>query len=210
MITQDDYLLNKVIEEVNIKTINEENIKIKTETLQTENQNKVENNNFSFIDNLNNLEEKFDNEFDQEDKLNQETDEDIEEILNLYQEEIDEINQEKPQQTNSFYSMIASQVEKMLTENQTEKILEDIIPDSKFVEIPKHNGESYIFGIIYENDTPKYLCYGEKGKFSEERPEHLKAYYQWLPIDVDNVSGEGYYMMYQDAKTGKNLEMTVI
>ena len=98
----------------------------------------------------------------------------------------------------------------MLNENQTEEILEDIIPDSRFVEIPKHNGESYIFGIIYENDKPKYLCYGEKGKFSEERPDHLKAYYQWLPIDVDNISGDGYYMMYQDANTGKNLEMTVI
>ena len=98
----------------------------------------------------------------------------------------------------------------ILFTNEPEKILEEIIPDSKFVSVPKNDGGFYVFGVIYENDMPKYICYGERGKYSEERPEHLRAYYQWLPIDADNVNGDGYFMMYQDAETGKNLEMTVI
>lgn len=109
-----------------------------------------------------------------------------------------------------FYNMIKNQVELMLNQNEKEKILEEIIPESKFVTIPKNDGSDYVFGVIFENGRPKYICYGEKGKFNECRPKNLEAYYQWLPIDADDIEGDGYYMMYQDAKTGKNLEMTVL
>lgn len=223
MITQNDYLLNKVIEEINIKTINEnfsqeEPIKIEEESnsipfeeiKREEPVNEEIISSFSFIDNLTNLDEKYAEALTREQTLEEE-DKELEQLLDTYQDEIDnDIDKNEIKEEPEFYSLIASQVEKMLSSNESEKILEEIIPDSKFVQVPKSNGESYVFGIIYENNIPKYLCYGERGKFSEERPEHLKAYYQWLPIDVDDLSGEGYFMMYQDAKTGKNLEMTVI
>lgn len=221
-ITDNDFLLNKVIEEINIKTINEtiphneevneENF-VKNQKTFSLSDNLVDNNPLSnFIENENNVSSFQENlqNLERETTLKNENDE-LENLLDDYQETIDAPIEENFQdELPNFYSKIASQVEKMLNNNETEKILEEIIPDSKFVHIPKANGESYIFGVIYENNIPKYICYGERGKFSEERPEHLKMYYQWLPIDVDDVSGEGYYMMYQDAISGKNLEMTVI
>ena len=201
LLTENDFILNRVIEEVNIKTKNENFYNLEQNEDKTETVSEVKN--FSFSDNLSSIEDRF-----EQNKKIEDEEKEIDKIIDLYQDKIDEID--KKEDLPEFYSMIAEQVEKILETNPTEKILEEIIPDSKFVNVPKANGDSYIFGLIYEDNIPKYICYGERGKFSEERPEHLKSYYQWLPIDVDNVSGDGYFMMYQDAKTGKNLEMTVI
>lgn len=115
------------------------------------------------------------------------------------------------QKTNTFYDRISYQVEKMFVSNQKEQILDEIIPNSKFcrVEFDDKSGY-YIFGIIYEADRPKYLCYGVPAKKDSEPPKELTNFYQWLPVDVEDESGDGYYIMYQDALTGKNISVEII
>ena len=195
MITDNDFVMSKVIEEVNIASREEPPKTFKQsfeEFVKEEEPSKMP------------PEKEFSlkNTLDEEHLLDEQT----EQVIDNYQGDIDNTDNDYPE----FYLMVKDQVEKILSENPTEKILQDIIPDSRFVYVPRGNGDSYIFGIIYENDLPRYICYGERGKFSDERPEHLKEFYQWLPIDANNVGGDGYFMMYQDAFTGKNLEMTVI
>ena len=195
MITDNDFVMSKVIEEVNIASREEPPKTFKQsfeEFVKEEEPSKMP------------PEKEFSlkNTLDEEPLLDEQT----EQVIDNYQGDIDNTDNDYPE----FYLMVKDQVEKILSENPTEKILQDIIPDSRFVYVPRGNGDSYVFGIIYENDLPRYICYGERGKFSDERPEHLKEFYQWLPIDANNVGGDGYFMMYQDAFTGKNLEMTVI
>ncbi|MGN1222296.1 MAG: hypothetical protein ACI4TT_03585 [Christensenellales bacterium] len=115
------------------------------------------------------------------------------------------------QQTNTFYDRISYQVEKMFVSNEKEQILDEIIPNSKFcrVEFDDKSGY-YIFGIVYEADRPKYLCYGVPAKKDSEPPKELTNFYQWLPVDVEDENGDGYYMMYQDALTGKNISVEII
>lgn len=117
---------------------------------------------------------------------------------------------EPPQEPN-FFDRIKLQIDKMMNTNPKEKVLNEIIPNSKFckVEFDDKTGY-YVFGIIYNEDTPQYLCYGVPSKRDDPPPQELSEYYQWLPIDVENNESDGFYMMYQDAETGKTISVDII
>lgn len=117
----------------------------------------------------------------------------------------------EPTQEPNFFDRIKLQIDKMMNTNPKEKVLNEIIPNSKFckVEFDDKTGY-YVFGIIYNEDTPQYLCYGVPSKRDAPPPQELSEYYQWLPIDVENNESDGFYMMYQDAETGKTISVDII
>lgn len=127
-----------------------------------------------------------------------------------FDDSVGDIDYEQPKQ-ESFYDRISYQIDKMFNSNQQENILNDIIPNSKFcrVEFDDKSGH-YVFGVVYEQNNPKYLCYGVPAKRDIEPPKELTNFYQWLPVDIEDDFGDGYYMMYQDALTGKNISVEVI
>jgi hypothetical protein len=99
----------------------------------------------------------------------------------------------------------------MFNSNDAEIVLNEIIPNSKFCKINfDDNTGHYVFGVIYDDNKPKYLCYGVPAKKDSKPPKELSSYYQWLPIDVEEESGDGYYMMYQDASTGQNISVEMV
>lgn len=111
----------------------------------------------------------------------------------------------------NFYERIIPQIEKMFTNNKEETVLNEILPNSKFCKVEFEDGSGYyVFGIIYEEGLPKYLCYGLPAQKNSEPPKELSNLYQWLPIDATDEMGDGYYMMYQDAVTGKNISVEII
>ena len=111
----------------------------------------------------------------------------------------------------NFYERINPQIEKMFANNKSEEILNEILPNSKFCKVEFEDGSGYyVFGIIYEDGIPKYLCYGLPAQKNSEPPKEVSNLYQWLPIDATDETGDGYYMMYQDAATGKNVSVEII
>lgn len=111
----------------------------------------------------------------------------------------------------TFYERINPQIEKMFANNKAETVLNEILPNSKFCKVEFDDGSGYyVFGIIYDDGTPKYLCYGLPAQRDSEPPTELSNLYQWLPIDATDENGDGYYMMYQDAVTGKNISVEII
>lgn len=114
-------------------------------------------------------------------------------------------------QNPEFFIKIQSQVDLMFKENPEDVALNEIIPNSKFCKVNfDDNIGYYVFGVIYESEKPKYLCYGIPAKFGAEPPSENSNYYQWLPLDVDNFDADGYYVMYQDANTGENINVEVV
>ena len=111
----------------------------------------------------------------------------------------------------TFYERINYQIDKMFAQNREETVLNEILPNSKFcrVEFEDKSGY-YVFGIIYDNGIPKYLCYGVPAKYGDTPPTELSNLYQWLPLNTNDEFGDGYYMMYQDANTGKNISVEII
>ena len=111
----------------------------------------------------------------------------------------------------SFFERINPQIEKLFALNKEETVLNEIIPNSKFCKINFDDGTGYyVFGIIYEDRKPKYLCYGIPAQKNSEPPKELSNLYQWLPLDTEEENGDGFYMMYQDASTGKNISVEVV
>ena len=128
------------------------------------------------------------------------------------QNDVEEVS-EKPNKKDSasFFDRISYQIDKMFSSNPQETALTEIIPNSKFckVEFDDKSG-SYVFGIIYDEQNPQYLCYGVPAKKQCTPPRELSSFYQWLPLDIEDENGDGYYMMYQDAHSGKNISVEII
>ena len=82
-----------------------------------------------------------------------------------------------------------------------------MIPGSKWVKVEYTEGEEkghYIVGIIYDEEgAPMHICYGVPGQFALAPPENLAKYCQWLPASIKDPQGEGYWVLYQSAKTGQ-------
>lgn len=108
-----------------------------------------------------------------------------------------------------FYDRVEGQISELFSNNQPETQLEQIIPSSKFCKVMSDDNY-YVFGVIYEEDRVKYICYGIPAIYSETQPKELEGFCQWLPTDADNFKGEGYWMSYQDADDGKNISVEVI
>ena len=86
-------------------------------------------------------------------------------------------------------------------------MLSQIIPFSKWVKIDnEESGDYYVLGLIYEDDSVKYICYGVPAMYSNEPPKELKDCAQWLPIDSTKEKEYGYWITYQDAASGDNVK----
>lgn len=140
-----------------------------------------------------------------------ETDEEIETIVdNAFESEpLEDENttEENKNNKSDFLSSIENQVEELLNSYEEEKALENLIPNSKFVKVNSSGDNFYIFGVIYENNEIKYIVYGLPGEFSVKPDDEYRNYYQWLPLNPENPEGYGYYLMYQDASTGNQIEV---
>ena len=112
-----------------------------------------------------------------------------------------------PDESTDFYEQNKEHFERLLTDNAQLDELCDMIPGSKWVKVEYTEGEEkghYIVGIIYDEEgAPMHICYGVPGQFALAPPENLAKYCQWLPASIKDPQGEGYWVLYQSAKTGQ-------
>lgn len=105
---------------------------------------------------------------------------------------------------NSFFDCNKEKFNEILYNNPANESLMDLIPESKWVDV---EDENHTFGIIYdENNVPLYICYGFKLGWSEEPPEKLEGYCQWIPLDCADPRGDGIWVIYINAQTGERLK----
>lgn len=127
--------------------------------------------------------------------------------LNPIDEELKNLNLE----SESFYESMADQIEELFNSYPSEPNLEKLIPNSKWVKIDyENNGNPYVLGLIYEEIELKYIAYGVPGSYSENAPNGLNNYSQWLPINPDKPNEAGYWVMYQNAWSGESVEIDAI
>ena len=109
------------------------------------------------------------------------------------------------QEPNTYWDCNEASFLKMLEENPEEEEMNLLIPGSRWVRI-REDGVEYIRGIIYDEDgTPMYLCYGFPEPWSENPPENLEGYSQWIPLDCAHPHDQGYWVIYINAKTGERV-----
>jgi hypothetical protein len=124
-------------------------------------------------------------------------------------------NDEKKNDFNdskNFFEQVKEQVEALFEKYEEDKSLQVAIPNSKWVKVTYDGTENYyVLGLIWEESGDlKYISYGVPSTDSNTPPEDLSEYAQWLPKDMENAQGEGYWIVCQDAKTGETLKMQLV
>ncbi len=157
-----------------------------------------------------NLDELFD--ISNEEEINQIIDESLidKKQNNFIDEETKKLKNKGPGET-IFFDLVSDQIEDLFSKYSNEPSLEKLIPNSKWVKVEyEDNSNPYVLGLIYDDIKLKYICYGIEGEFSTNPPKDLENYSQWLPLNPDNISLGGYWVMYQDALTGENIKIDLI
>lgn len=104
----------------------------------------------------------------------------------------------------TYYERVSNQIEKLFSLGERDKSLEQLLPFTKWVKID-YDGRDKKFVVGLIGEKPDYICYGLPGKYSPIPPSELQGYCQWLPLDVTNPHGRGYWLIYQSADTGESI-----
>lgn len=111
---------------------------------------------------------------------------------------------DKTNEPSTYWQCNAKAFLQKFETGKEEKELSVLIPGSRWC---KPNDEEYIMGIIFdENEEPMYLCYGFENLWSEEPPEELDGYSQWIPKSFAEPHEEGYWVIYVNAVTGERVK----
>ena len=118
----------------------------------------------------------------------------------------------KPADTSFyFFDEISSQLDMLFEKYPIDEVLCDIIPNSKWVKVDyDEKGKYYVVGLIYYESEVKYVCYGFPAMWTEKPPVDFNEKAQWLPIDVAEPHGQGYWITYQDALDGEMVKVDII
>lgn len=104
----------------------------------------------------------------------------------------------------SFYESVKEQVSRLFEKNERFTKLEELLPESRWIKVNyDSSGRYYLVGVI--GDPVRYMCYGVPGEYSPTPPADLAGYSQWLALDENDPAGKGFWLMYQDAQTGRSV-----
>lgn len=109
----------------------------------------------------------------------------------------------KTSKEQPFYLSVKQEIDDLLEKFPLETALCGYFGDSKFVRVYYSSEKYYVVGVIKENGTPKYICYGVPAKYSPDPPKELKGYCSFIPLSIFNLFGDGFWMMFQSAIDGK-------
>ena len=147
------------------------------------------------------------------DKEQQEIENYIDKIIGLTENNEKEtapiLEKENDYQSERFYDRVKNQIYEIFNQNEKDDILQDIIPNGQFCKVKTQDGY-YVFGLIFVSNTPKYICYAIPRLNKGEKPNILDGKCEWLPLDSQNENGKGYWISYQDADSGENIQIEVI
>lgn len=106
-----------------------------------------------------------------------------------------------------FFEQISEQMQELFDTYPQEKELELIIPQSRWVRVPTDDRSYYVVGVVFDKESPQFICYGVPDKNNNKPPQCKMQARQWLELEK---GGRGYWMMYQDAISGQTLEATMM
>lgn len=114
----------------------------------------------------------------------------------------DEIEEEPSR--GDYYQKIKPRLDDLFEKFPREDGLSRVVPDSKWVKISYDDGKYYVVGVLTDGKTPSYICYGVAGRYGE-RPKEIDGYCSFIPSSLFSLKGDGFWVMYQDAKSGERI-----
>lgn len=131
-------------------------------------------------------------------------------IFDSFQDEKNTDFGEKLKEEQPFFLSVSAELTSILNKFPPEEGLNKLFPDGKFVKINYSADKFYVVGLIKENGKEKYVCYGVPAVYSPTPPKELAGYCSFIPLSIFDLNGDGYWMMFQDALTGKCINASPI
>ncbi len=103
-----------------------------------------------------------------------------------------------------FFESVRKEMDELFESFPKEESLSKMVAESKWVKVSYEGEKSYVVGIIYSEQTPLFICYGVPGKFGE-KPSEFKGYCSFIPSSPFALEKDGYWVIYQDARTGERI-----
>ena len=95
------------------------------------------------------------------------------------------------------------EIEGLFEKYPREEGLEEVVKGSRWVRITYGGDKYYVFGVICEDDCPAYICYGVPSDGA--CPSSLAGMAGFIPVGKG-----GYWVMYQDARTGASVKLNSV
>ena len=102
-----------------------------------------------------------------------------------------------------YYSTVKKDLDSVFEKFESQTGLEKLFPQSRWAKINYLGEKYYVVGLINENNQEKYICYGVPATYSVNPPKELKGYCTFIPLSIFDLSGDGFWMMFQNAITGE-------
>ncbi|MBQ9485856.1 MAG: hypothetical protein IJU83_03360 [Clostridia bacterium] len=110
---------------------------------------------------------------------------------------------DKTSQNAPYYLSVKQELDGIFVKYPQETALQKTFSDSRWAKIYYSEEKFYVVGLIKENGKEKYICYGVPSPYSPTPPKELAGYCCFVPLSVFDLKGDGYFMMFQDAATGR-------
>ena len=109
---------------------------------------------------------------------------------------------------NPYFDRVKDNIEAIFKRFPEETGLKSALPKSRFARVYYSKEKYYVVGVIEDADgKEKYICYGVPSKYSDTPPKQLDGFCSFLPLSLFKPLGDGFWMMFQDAVTGKCVKM---
>ena len=102
-----------------------------------------------------------------------------------------------------YYLTVKDEIDGLFKKFPEETELEKAFWDAKFVKVYYAEDKFYVVGVVKEKGKEKYICYGVPSPYRANPPKELAGYCSFVPLSIFDLKGDGYFMMFQDAMTGK-------
>ena len=113
----------------------------------------------------------------------------------------------KSNQNPPYYLTVKKELDDLFSRFPEEETLNRLSVNGKWVKVDYSPNKFYVVGVLYEENTPKYICYGVPSKYSTYPPKELLGFASFVPKSVFDLKGDGYFIMFQDAVTGKSIKI---
>ncbi len=119
-------------------------------------------------------------------------------------EYLEQLKTEKESCINpNYYESVKEELDKIFYSHQSEERLEKIFKGSRWAKIFYSKDKFYVVGLIFEKSKEKYICYGVPSRYKKTPPKALEGYASFIPLSVFDMFGDGYFIMFQDAMSGR-------
>ncbi len=104
-----------------------------------------------------------------------------------------------------YFEKVRGELDEIFKKFPEEQSLTNSLPHSKWAKIYYSENKFYVVGIVFDqkDKKEKYICYGVPDKYSLSPPKELKGFCTFIPLSVFDMTGDGYWMMFQSAITGE-------